>query len=315
MEVIAYMDKDCLFGQDVLFNTLKNAVDKNKLSHAYLISINNNPNYDKIINESLKIILCSNKGKDHCSICHRIDDGNYVEIKKIYPDGLYIKKEQLSELKREFNNKVIEGKYKIYIIYEADKLNLQSANSMLKFLEEPEENIIAFLLTNNVNRMLKTIVSRCQIITLNNENNYFSNDTIKNYTNLFSDLDFSTDDKKNEIDQVVNFIKYLEKEKIFTITKEKSLWLDYFKDRDTFIRGLILSLYFYRDCLRTKNINDHNLFFYDYLNVLNEISSNNDYDSLYKKVSLLIEYNNWIKGNMNTNLLIDLFIIEFGGDL
>ena len=301
---------------EILYRQLKSL----NISHAYIIETNNYyRGYDFALSFA-KAILCPTKNVDYnlcgnCDLCTQIDNGNSTELEIVRPDGMWIKKDQLNGLQKDFSTKAVTSSAKVYIIDQAEKMNEAASNSILKFLEEPEENIIAFLLTNNVNRMLKTIVSRCQIITLNNENNYFSNNTIENYTNLFNNLDFSTDDKKNEIEQVVNFIKYLEKEKLFTITKEKSLWLDYFKDRDTFIRGLILSLYFYRDCLRTKNINDHNLFFYDYLDILNEISSKNDYDSLYKKVSLLIEYNNWIKGNMNTNLLLDLFIIEFGGDL
>ena len=56
--------------------------------------------------------------------------------------------------------------YSIYVIFEADKLNSSSANTILKFLEEPEQGIIAFLVTKNRYQVIDTLVSRCQILSL-----------------------------------------------------------------------------------------------------------------------------------------------------
>ena len=74
-------------------------------------------------------------------------------------------KEQILGLQNEFSTKAIESKYKVCIILNCEQLNKYAANSLLKFLEEPEENIITILLTNNIGQVLKTIVSRCQVIT------------------------------------------------------------------------------------------------------------------------------------------------------
>ena len=70
---------------------------------------------------------------------------SYPEIKIIEPDGMWIKKEQLMELQEEFNKTAIEGSKRIYTILECEKLNKQAANSILKFLEEPNDDIIALL--------------------------------------------------------------------------------------------------------------------------------------------------------------------------
>ena len=95
-----------------------------------------------------------------------INDKCYPEIKIINPDGLWIKKEQLDEIQKEFSTKAVFGTKKIYIINEADKMNSSAANSILKFLEEPVPNIIAILVTNNIYQLLDTIISRCQVISL-----------------------------------------------------------------------------------------------------------------------------------------------------
>lgn len=307
------MVENVLDGQVILKQVFENAIKKNQLSHAYLININNVFHYEDVVNEILKMILCDEYTQGHtCSLCKRIEDGNYLEIKKIYPDGLWIKKDQLGELKREFNNKVIEGKYKVYVIYEADKLNKQASNSMLKFLEEPEDNIIALLVTNNMNKILKTIISRCQVLTLMNPN--VLRNTFHNYLGLYhlSEKEDETllSEKRQELESIVQFISYLEKNKEFTFVKEKELWLDYFKDRDTNIVGYSAMLYFYNDCLKYLNGN-RSLFFIDYLDIIQNVCTLNDMDKLFKKIEFLIGAIEYLRGNVNINLILDLWILSF----
>ena len=68
-----------------------------------------------------------------------------------------------------FSNKSVYGTYQIYIIHHAEMLNLSSANTILKFLEEPENNIIAVLLSTHRYKVLPTILSRCTVMTLKQE--------------------------------------------------------------------------------------------------------------------------------------------------
>ena len=112
---------------------------------------------DKIINKNKKI-----------SHAYLIETNGYNDLKYIYPDGNYIKKEQILSLEQEFSKKSLLDNKLIYVIDGAEKLNDSSANTILKFLEEPEEDIIAILVTNNRYKVLETILSRCQIIALSN---------------------------------------------------------------------------------------------------------------------------------------------------
>ena len=70
-----------------------------------------------------------------------IDNGNYPDLKIIEPDGNVIKKVQLLSLQEQFKNKSFLNNKMIYVIKEAEKLNDSSGNTILKFLEEPEEDI------------------------------------------------------------------------------------------------------------------------------------------------------------------------------
>ena len=102
-------------------------------------------------------------------------------------DTILLQKEQLDELQKEFSEKSIFSNKKIYIINHADRLNKSAANSILKFLEEPEENIIAILITDNIYQLLDTIVSRCQIISFSKEHSISSLsfiEKIKKFTSI-----------------------------------------------------------------------------------------------------------------------------------
>ena len=164
-------------------NYINKIITNNHVSHAYLFEIDNYDNdYVYIIN-FIKMILCNIKydeiDNSNNSIISLINNNNYPDIKIIEPGGSYIKKTQLLELQKDYSNKsLLDGK-RIYIIKNAEKLNSSSANTMLKFLEEPEDNIIAFLITDNRYHVLDTIISRCQVINLKENNvNFIENDDI-----------------------------------------------------------------------------------------------------------------------------------------
>ncbi len=143
-------------------------IEYKRVSHAYLIEIDNDKDMIYIY-DFIKMIICDclyQKIDKNNNIVKLIDNNNYPDIKIIEPDGNWIKKTQLLELQKEYNNKSLLGKKRIYIINKAERLNSSSANTMLKFLEEPEEDIIALLITDNRYHVLDTILSRCQILNL-----------------------------------------------------------------------------------------------------------------------------------------------------
>ena len=177
------------------FEYVNQVISNNKISHAYLIELNN---YDLDLNyiyDFIKMILCNLKYEDLVdsdnSIISLIDNRNYPDIVEIEPDGMFIKKEQLLSLQREFSNKSLLDNKRIYIIKQAECLNKSSANTMLKFLEEPEDDIIALLLTNNRYHVLETIRSRCQILNLKDSvQNEYSDDDINFFKFILFPKDF-----------------------------------------------------------------------------------------------------------------------------
>ena len=308
--------------QFVAFSLLTNSIKNNKISHAYLIDGNSNEHAFDFVMSLVKVILCkyhyTNFDKcGSCNLCNRIDSGNYPEVKIISSDSLVIKKEQLLELQSDFSKISVEGDYRIYIIKDCDKMNKQASNSLLKFLEEPEEGIIAILLTNNINKVLKTIVSRCQLITLAKDRHFNSDSTLKNFAYSFcssqEEIDNFLEDqsKKDMIEAIIKFILYYEENGLDIMIYLKKMWYNNFLTRDDNIMAVFLMVLFYFDVFKYKySLNDY--FFCDYLDELKNVSNANSLDDILKKIDKCVEKKENLEYNLNTNLTIDNLVIGLG---
>lgn len=163
MENLSYVKQNFI-------NYVDKLIENNKVSHSYIVEIDNYDDDFIYIKNFIKMILCNIRYNELSScdnqIIKLIDNDSFPDIKIIEPEGTYVKKHQLIDLQKEFSNKSLFNTKKIYIIKNAEKLNASSANTILKFLEEPENDIIALLLTDNRYHVLDTILSRCQTLIL-----------------------------------------------------------------------------------------------------------------------------------------------------
>lgn len=157
--------------QNTFFSFIDKEIKNNRLSHAYLIETNNYIYTDLVIKELLKRIIGYSQDNG-LNIEKLIDDCTHPDISYIDVDGETIKRDQLKNVQRQFKEKSNYNGKQVYVIRDATKLNNISANTMLKFLEEPEENIIAILVADNRYKVIDTILSRCQVVTLKNEDKY-----------------------------------------------------------------------------------------------------------------------------------------------
>lgn len=289
-----YKDK-----QFVAYNIMINAIKNNSISHAYLIDENGYCEAFNFVLAFVKSILCefnntNNRDCLNCNLCERIDSGNYPEIKIIEPDGMYIKKKQILDLQQEFSRSSIEGNKRIYIIKDCDKMRGEASNSMLKFLEEPDNDIIAILMTNNYNNILSTIISRCQIIKLNN-------DLSNNYDEECIDIAYS----------IINSIEHVGVKTIIDINNLLFSKVGS-KEREKLSVILDIMIDMYYDILKLKlGLNDTS--FSNYKDDFLDIANNCKKDKLLDKINFLIEAKDTIKFNVNSNLLIDSLIINIGG--
>lgn len=304
---------DFISDQAIAYKIFKNSIIKNKLSHAYLINTNGyNKGFD-FAKAFAKYLLCPNSetGSHECSVCHLIDNNSYSEFKVIEADGLWIKKEQTDELQEMFSMKSLSGR-KVYIINGVENLNISASNSILKFLEEPEVGIVAILITDNIYKVLGTIVSRCQVINLNNVQ-VKSDDMLLNVGNqLYNDSDkineFVNDSESiDKIGHVIDFIEYLYSNKLDTLVYINKYWNDFFKGKDDYLFAFNIMIMFYSDVINYKMGKDI---------LLSEFKSNIekfgelDYNVINSILNLIMEVREDLYSNVNLNLLMDKFIIK-----
>ena len=143
--------------------------NNNKLGHAYLFETNNISKCLGELKYVIKSILCEEKYEkdcNKCSLCHLIETEQLSDLIVIKPENKTIKKDAIDNLKKRFALKSMYTSKKIYIIISPEKMNTTAFNKMLKFLEEPEDNIIGFFITKSKDNVASTIVSRCEKVKI-----------------------------------------------------------------------------------------------------------------------------------------------------
>ena len=301
--------------QPIIFTILKNQIKTNKISHAYLFETNGYHDSQIFINAFIKTILCPNNYMnkikcDNCHQCEQIDSGNFPEIKIINPDGLWIKKDQLQELQREFNEKAIIGSKRIYIINGAEKLNKSAANSILKFLEEPEENIIAILITDNAYGVLETIRSRCQILRFKETKHLQGNNEFENIKTI---LNIEEPEENSIIEKTIEFVNYYEKNHKDTLLYINKIWNENIKTKEETINAFDIMILYYKEILNYIITNKMEII--EKSQDMKLIIKNNTVNEICHKIDILLKNKQNIKYNANLNLLMDKLIIELEGGI
>lgn len=256
----------------------------NRLSHAFLVC---NTYYEEI-KDDLEYVL-SNYFFDVNK--NLIDNPDLYIIK---PTNGKILKEEILKLQESFMTYSLTNKNKVYIIEEVEKMNQHASNSLLKFLEEPAQNIYAILITSNLNKVLPTIKSRCQILMIDNKNDFKMVSYDKDYINKILDIISGFEKEKYDFLPYIyaNFNKKIEKE-----------------DLKNFIKVV---KYFYEDCLNNL-LNSEIVNFKDYKDYVINVSSLNDVKKVVNKLYIIVKEENKLDYNLNTNLFLDNLLIRLEG--
>lgn len=275
---------------------IEKTITYDTVSHAYLIEVSD---YDKdfpLVILFVKLLLCKNAIKNvkelncnKCNVCNLIDSNNYPDFKIIEPDGKEIKKQQIISLQDEFKNKSFLNNRQIYVIKEVEKLNLSAANTILKFLEEPEDGIVAILLTTNKFKVLDTIVSRCQNLSISY--NELSEEVLSEENFNLIKLLFSGDGLFINYNDIISSLmgdKLIAKKKLLDVEKILMFYLD------------------------TKACGKNVTIFNSLLDTLSSLSSR----KIIKVISIIEEEVVKLEFNVNYKLWLDQFFAKvIGGDI
>lgn len=154
-----------------VFSLMKKNIKHGRIAHAYLFEGDKGTGKHQLSLWLAQRLFCQQVREEepcgNCVQCKRIEMGEHPNVRVIQPEGQSIKVDQIRQLQSEFSRKGFEKGMQIFIIQQADTMNVSAANSLLKFLEEPEGEMLAILEVESLGKMLPTIQSRCQIIHFN----------------------------------------------------------------------------------------------------------------------------------------------------
>mgnify|MGYP001056566049 CR=1 FL=1 len=322
------MDFKQIVGHEKLIEHLQNAIRMDKVSHAYIFNGEDGVGKNLMANCFSMALECEEGGVcacGHCKSCLQAISGNHPDIIRVNHEKSVI---SVDDIRLQLNSDILIKPYssrkKIYIVDEAEKMNEQAQNALLKTLEEPPEYAVILLLTNNSSRFLPTILSRC--ITLNFKP--VAKEKIKTYLmeqyqipdyqaelsaefsagNLGKAILYSSSEEFGEIkDEVVHILKYLREMEYQELLEA----LKYFSEKKQAMdECLDLMVLWFRDVLIFKATRDANRVLYK--KELSEIRSQArviSFEGLNEILEAISKLRLRLKANVNFEVAAELMLL------
>ena len=153
-------------GHSEIIQYIQNAVTEDKVSHAYILNGEKGSGKKMLAGLFAQTLQCEKGGAEPCYECHSCKQA----VSGNHPDIIWVTHEKpnsisVDDIRVQINGdiqvKPYNGKYKIYIVPDADMMTVQAQNALLKTIEEPPAYAVILLLTENADSLLPTICSRC----------------------------------------------------------------------------------------------------------------------------------------------------------
>ena len=318
-----------ILGHEQIIAHLQNAIEEDNVSHAYIF---NGPEASgkMMLAEAFAMALqCEGEGKRpclECRSCRQAADHNQ-------PDIIYVSHEKpntigVDDIRTQINNdidiKPYSSRYKVYIVDEAQKMNQQAQNALLKTIEEPPAYAIILLLTTNADSFLQTILSRC--ITLNLK--AVKEDKIKEYLmkhyqipdyqadicaafsqgNVGKAIQLASSEEFGELKaSVLQLMKRLEDIDLYEMTGAVKQIAEYKLSVNDYFD---LMMIWFRDVLYLKATNDvDGLIFKDEVYDIKKQAAKRSYQGIETILEALEKAKIRLNANVNFDLVIELLLL------
>lgn len=319
-----------MIGQIQIKEHLQTAIQQKNISHAYLFTGDVGSGRHTMADAFAKALLCESPQTDgdscgRCKSCLQAESGNHPDIHYISHEKFNIRVDEIREqLNNDIQIKPYSSPYKVYIIPDAQRMNEQAQNALLKTLEEPPAYAVIILLCDNASSLLPTITSRC--ITL--QMKPISKEEIADYLmkkkqmeadraqiaagfcqgNIGQAIRFASSEDFQEMKtQVLHLLKQIDTMTLPAITE---VIHGFSRDKGNFYDYLDLMLLWYRDILMYKATKDTNILLYqEEYSAIKEQASKRSYEDIERIIQAIDKVKIRLDANVNFDLAIELMLL------
>ena len=304
-------------------------MNQGKVSHAYILNGQRGAGKKMLANLFAQTLQCEAGGDEPCYECHscrQATSANHPDIIRVThekPNSISVDDIRV-QINEDIQVKPYSGKYKIYIVPDADMMTVQAQNALLKTIEEPPAYAVIFLLTENADSLLPTICSRCVMLKLRN----IKDTLVKTYLmEVFQIPDYKADvctafaqgnigraimlansehfnEIKEEAIQLLKYIDTMELAELVEAVKRISIYKIEITDY------LDILMIWYRDVLlykATKNID--RVIFGEEIDSIKERARKSSYEGIGTILDAIEKAKARLKANVNFDLAMELLLL------
>ncbi len=320
--------KDVVGHKDII-NYIRSAVEKDKVSHAYILNGERGAGKKLLANLFAATLLCEEGGPDPCNTCHscrQAEGGNHPDIIRVAhekPNSISV-----DDIREQVNNTIMikpyQGPYKVYIIDHADLMTPQAQNALLKTIEEPPQYAVIMLLVENAEVLLPTINSRCVMLRLR----YIKDMLIKRYLmenlkvpdykadlctafaqgNMGHAIMLANSEHFNEIrEEAVQMLRNIHEMELSEIIETVNRITVYKVEISDYLDIIMV---WYRDVLLYKATRDiETVVFKDQIHYIKEQARKSSYEGIQLILSSFERAKSRLKANVNFELTMELLFL------
>ena len=318
-----------IIGHGKIINHFQTAIKKGQVSHAYILEGETGSGKKMLAKAFAQALECESGSGEGCEICHSCmmaQSGNH-------PDIIWVSHEKpntisVADIRSQINGdiavKPYSGKYKIYIIDQAEKMNEQAQNALLKTIEEPPAYAVILLLASHTGYFLPTILSRCIKLSLKPVDEEKIRDYILEHTtlsqeeaefcagysmgNLGKAMNIATSDTRNEMKkECIHLLSYIQEMEIHEVI---SYLKEFGKYKEDIIEFLDMMLVWFHDILilKTTKSADRTVFKEQY-NVLNKMTVHMSYEGIQIILCAFDKAKIRLRANVNFDVALELLLL------
>ncbi len=318
-----------IIGHEDIIRHFKSSIELGKISQGYIINGETGSGKKTLTRALVKTLQCEEGGTEpcnHCKSCLQCETGNQPDIVWVTHDkpNVISVEEIRDQVNSDIDIKPYSSRYKIYVVEDAQLLNVNAQNALLKTIEEAPSYAIIILLTNNLDKMLQTILSRCIVLNVKPVREHDILDYLMNELkldkqkadfcmdfaqgNLGKAIRLATSDEYKEIkENVVKFMRHINDmsvdDMIFVL---KTMELHKLKISDY----IDLMMMWYRDILMLKvSNNPGRLMFKEYYSDIRKQSSHISYEGIEKVLKSMDKAKVRLEANVSFDIAMELMLL------